>query len=123
MKIKQIIAIGFLLLLSLSAFSQEYKQWNKHDVVRFYEKKEINVDYNSLDENGEELRNRNIVFYVPAKMNSGTYDVEIGDKTSSKLYQVKETNLYLLFRYSPYLYRYDKGVLEVSYSSGTFYKK
>lgn len=120
--------IRTLLLMSLiffttTLFGQQYKEWEEHDVVKFYEKKEITLEYNSLDENGEEMYDNEITYYVPTKLKDGVYEVEVYDKVSSKLWQIKGTNIYMKFRYNPYLYKWDEGVLEVSYNSGTFYKK
>lgn len=98
------------------AFSQNYREWDDHDVVRFYKK--IDLEYNTLDEDGEEIDE----IYVPTKVENGTYEVEVR-KVSSKLYQIYGTNIYMFFRYSPYLYNYDEGILEVSYNSGTFYEE
>jgi hypothetical protein len=92
-------------------------------VIRFYEKKEITLDYNSLDEEGNDINNRTIIYFVPTKVKDGVYKIEIYEKVSSKLWQIKGTNIYMYFRYNPYLYRFDEGVLAVSYSSGIFYKK
>lgn len=111
---------NLILLLIITSpslvFSQNYKEWDDHDVVRFYKK--IDLDYNTLDEDGEGIDE----IYVPTKVENGTYEVEVR-KVSSKLYQIYGTNLYMYFRYSPYLYNYDEGILEVSYNSGIFYEE
>ena len=112
---KLIISFWLLIIPSL-AFSQSYSDWDDHDVIRFYKK--IDLDYNSLDEDGEEIDE----IYVPTKVEDGTYEVEVR-KVSSKLYQIYGTNIYMFFRYSPYMYNYDEGILEVSYNSGTFYEE
>lgn len=98
-------------------YSQSYKDWDKNDIVRFYKK--IELPDNSLDSDEDEL-NREI--YVPTNVKNGTYEVELS-KVYSKLYQLKGTDIYIFFRYSPYYYTSDEGILEVSYNSGTFYKK
>lgn len=113
---KKIIFI-FLIVLTYTSYGQEYKDWDNHDVIRFYKK--VELDYNSLDEDGEEID----AVYVPTKkVEDGIYEVEV-KKVSSKLYQISGTNIYMYFRYSPYLYNYDEGILEVSYNSGTLYEK
>ena len=56
-------------------------------------------------------------------MDDGVYEVEVGDNPSSSLWQIKGSNIYMKFRYIPYLYRWDEGILEVSYGSGVFYEK
>jgi len=78
----------------------------------------IDLDSYTLDEDGEEIDE----IYVPTKVEDGVYEVEVY-KISSKLYRIQGTNIYMYFRYSPYLYSYDEGVLEVSYNSGTFYEE
>jgi len=107
----------FLLILSFQlANAQSYKEWDVHDVIRFYKK--VDLEFNSLDSEGEDIDE----VYVPTKVEDGTYKVEVY-KVSSKLYRITGTDVYMFFRYSPYLYSYDEGVLEVSYSSGTFYEQ
>jgi hypothetical protein len=93
-----------------------WENWAQHDIARLYEK--VELDSYSIDKDGNEI---NEVF-VPTKIDNGTYKVEVY-KISSKFYQVKGTNIYMYFRYAPYMYNYDKGVLDVSYSSAIFYKK
>ncbi len=116
MLIRFVIAGFPLILLNTVGFSQEFRDWDNHDVVRFYEKIDLN-DY-SLDEDGEEIDE----IYQTTTIKSGLYEVEVY-KISSNLYQVRGSNIYMYFRYSPYMYNYDEGILEVSYSSGTFYEK
>jgi hypothetical protein len=98
------------------SYSQNYLDWDDHDVVRFYKK--VDLDYYSLDEDGEEIDE----IYVPTKLENDIYEVEVY-KVSSKLYQIRGSNIYMYFRYSPYLYNYDEGILKVSYNSGTFYEE
>lgn len=122
MKLELIIST-FFIFFSYSLFAQQYKKWDSHDVIRFYEKKEITLEYNSLDKDGNEIYDRTIVYFIPTKVKDGVYEVEVSEKISSKLWQIRGTNVYMYFRYNPYLYKFDEGILEVSYSSGTFYKK
>lgn len=110
------LTIILLLVVSSTSNAQNYLEWQQHDVSRFYEK--IDLDYNTLDDEGEEID----AIYVPTRIDAGLYEVEVY-KVSYKLYQIRGTNIYMYFRYSPYLYNYDEGVLSVSYGSGTFYEK
>ncbi len=112
-----------LSFFSICSFAQQYKQWDDHEVIRFYEKKEITLDYNSLDKEGNDIYDRTITYFVPTKVKDDVYEVEVYEKISSKLWRIRGTDIYMYFRYNPYLYNYDEGILEVSYSSGTFYKK
>jgi len=113
---KKILTFWVLIISALPTFCQSYEDWEDHDVIRFYEK--IDLEYNTLDEDGEEID----AIYVPTKIEDGTYKVEVY-KVSSKLYQIRGTNIYMYFRFSPFLYNFDEGVLEVSYGSGTFYEE
>lgn len=116
MKNISILSLLTLILFPLITFGQNYRDWDDHDVIRFYEKTDL--DSYSLDDEGEEIDE----VYIPIKVEDGTYEVEVY-KISSKLYRIQGTNTYMFFRYSPYLYSYDEGILEISYNSGTFYKK
>ena len=112
----RLIFFSFLLSINFVGFSQNYEEWDEHDVVRFYEK--IELKSYSLDSEGEEIEE----IYVPTKVEDGIYEVEVF-KVSSKLYQIRNTNIYMYFRYSPYLYNYDEGILKVYYNSGILYEK
>ncbi len=105
-----------LLLAPIFTPAQSYKNWDDHDVVRFYEK--VDLDYLTLDEDGEEIS----AIYVPTQIKNGLYEVTV-TKVSSLLYQIRGTNLYMYFRFNPFLFTFDEGVLEVSGSSGTFFEK
>ena len=42
-------------------------------------------------------------YFVKTKMRNGIYEIEIGDKIDSKFYQIRHSDYFMLFRYSPYL--------------------
>lgn len=105
-----------LILCPFLSQAQTYKEWDDHDVIRFYKK--ITLETYSLDEEGEEIDE----IFVPTKIADGVYKVEVY-KISSELYQVQGSDIYMFFRYAPYLYNYDEGVLVVSYNQGTFYEE
>lgn len=113
---KTTLISSLLFFASFLAKGQSYKEWDEHDVIRFYER--VELESYSLNADGEEIDE----VYVPAKVDDGRYKVEVY-KVSSNLYRITGTNYYMFFRYSPYLYSGDEGVLEVSYSSGTFYEE
>jgi len=108
-----------ILFLSVAYMSQgqEYKDWDEHDIKRFYQK--IELDSYTLDDEGEEIDE----IYIPTKeVKDGIYEIEVY-KVSSKLYRITGTKIYMYFYYSPYLYSYDEGILEISGGHGTFYEK
>lgn len=49
---KNLILI-FLIATTFTSFGQEYKTWNDYEVIRFYQK--IELEYRSLDKDGEEI--------------------------------------------------------------------
>jgi hypothetical protein len=130
-----------LFFSTLNVAAQEYKKWEQHDVKGFYQKHQINlskneyinIDFDALDDDGNSIYSSRIeykdtefgefTYFTKIKVNDGLYDIEVYEKVNSKLWQVKGKNIYLLFRYNPYLYKWDEGILEVSYRDGVFYKK
>ena len=139
--LKKLFTIGIVLLISSATNAQNYKEWDSHDVVRFYEKKQItlkkneyiNLDNNALNEDGETFSKYRInyddtyygqlTYFAPTKIKSGLYVIEVNEKISSKLWQIKGMNIYILFRFNPFLFKWDEGVLDASASNGTFYEK
>lgn len=137
--LKKLFIIGLLLIISIATNAQEYKKWESHDVVLYYEKNEItlkkneyvDLDNDVLDENGETFYKNRInyddtsygqfTYFTPTKVKKGIFEVEVNEKIASKLWQIKGINLYILFRFNPFLFKWDEGVLDTS--NGIFYKK
>jgi hypothetical protein len=130
-----------LIFTSLNLSAQEYKKWEQHDVKGFYEKHQVilakneyvNIEYDAIDKDGNSIYSTRIeykdteygefIYFAKTKLNSGLYEIEVYEKVNSKLWQVKGKNIYLFFRFNPFLFKWDKGVLDVSYNDGVFYKK
>jgi disulfide oxidoreductase YuzD len=59
--LRKLVIIGIVLIISSATNAQEYKKWDSHDIVRYYEKKQItlkeneyiDLDNNVLNEDGE----------------------------------------------------------------------
>ncbi len=114
MIMKRLIVLLFVSVL-FSSFT--LKTQDGHDVIAIYEK--IDLDYGTLDDDGEPIS----FVLVKTQIDKGEYKVEIGDKLNSYVYNLRGTDFYIKFRYSPYLYTFDEGILVWSgYGSGTFYK-
>lgn len=94
-------------------FSQEYRNWPKYSYIRFYEKKELSLPSGSLDSDGNVIYGATIVYFAPTYLRDGIYEVIIGEKISSYLYQISGTNIYMQFSLAPFMFGYLKGVLEV----------
>lgn len=89
----------------------------KHDVIAVYER--IDFDNETLDENGDEIQ----FVLVKKSLKEGQYKIEIGNRINSNIYEVRGTNIYLKFRFPPFLYTFDEGVLDwPRYGYGTFYE-
>ncbi len=110
----------FLMVLALWAIGAwaQITAAEEHEVVAVYEK--MDLPDGSLDEDGDEVE----FVFVPTDLDEGTYNVEIGERVHSRMYQIKGTNLYMEFRYSPFFSMFDEGVLEWPfYGNGTFFER
>lgn len=111
---KIICLLCFILLTGINVFA------DNHDVKAFYVEvpKEEAEKYNDCLEFG----NR---YFAKTKMRNGEYEIEIGDKIDSKFYQIRHSDYFMLFRYSPYLHRFDEGILKVTngYNAAEFIEK
>lgn len=113
----------FLVLLAVFSISfyanaQAYKNWEEHDIRAFY----VEVDAKKAREHYDAVEYEDR-WFVPTRIQTGEYSVEIGEKIDSKFYRFNGTNYFALFRFTPFLWKWDKGVLVSDGRSGTFYKK
>lgn len=115
------------------------KVTNSLDAAEYYRKKDENgikefyVEASRSEaERAYEYLERDGRYFVKANLERGIFEVEVVDKVSSDFYEVKNTEyrfndvrLFVRFRYSPFLYRYDKGFVKVtnSFDAGQFFKK
>lgn len=122
-----ILFFAVLFALSISnnvAYAQEaeYKKWDDHDVKGLYKevsKKEASENWNSISfGDGSDTR-----YFIPVKQKSGVYEIEVYEKVDSKFWSIHYSSLFILFRYNPYLYKFDEGILEWDGYSGTFYEE
>lgn len=105
-------------LWGFSAYGQEWEEWEEHEIKQFY----VEIDENDADNyyDAEEFGGR---WFIPTRIQYGEYSVEIGEKIESRFYRFNGTKYFALFRYTPYLWRWDEGVLVSEGRSGTFYKE
>lgn len=82
----------------------EYKKWDNHDVKGVY----IEVE----DEDDADIEENGRYFQKYRRLSSDIYEVEVSEKVSSKLWKIKGTKFFMFFRYNPYLYKYDEGILD-----------
>lgn len=109
------LILAFMSYFPVMASETNYKQWEKHDVKGIYIEVQKESDY--------DVEKDDRYFQKYRRLSSGVYEIEVTDKVSSKLWKIRGTSYYLLFRFPPYLYKFDEGVLEWDGFEGTFYKK
>ncbi len=111
------LPILFILWFPLQLLAQEpeYKEWESSEVKGLYIEVE-NEDDADIEEDGR-------YFQKYRRLSNDVYEIEISEKVSSKLWKIKGSKIFILFRYNPYLYRYDEGILDWDGYDGTFYKK
>ena len=118
MKLLNFIIALLLIHTATSTSAQEWKDWESHDIKAFYV--EIDEDEAEYHYDAEEFGNK---WFIHTRIPNGTYSIEIGDKIESKFYRINGTKYYALFVFTPFLWKWDEGILEVFGRGGTFYKK
>lgn len=95
-----------------------YEKWEEHDVTGVY----IEISENEKDDyySVEEYDDR---YFVSTKLKSGLYKVEMKDKVDSRFWGLAYSSLFIKFRFNPFLFKFDEGVLDWNGYNGTFYKK
>lgn len=127
---KKILVVMMLSIVSIVPFGtlradeyDNYQEWEEHDVVGVYV--EISRDYAKdygFDEVFEE-GSSSARYYEKVRLEEGAYKIEVYDKVDTRFWGIGFTKYFIKFRYNPYLYNYDEGVLEWNGYSGTFYEK
>jgi hypothetical protein len=127
---KKILVMMMLSIVSIVPFGtlradeyDNYQEWEEHDVVGVYV--EISRDYAKaygfdevFDEGSSSAR-----YFEKVRLEEGAYKIEVYDKVDTRFWGIRFTKYFIKFRYNPYLYNYDEGVLEWYGYSGTFYEK
>lgn len=111
----KLILIPFLVLFSISIYSQEYEEYT---IENFYKK--IELDNGTLDEYGKPI----YFIFIKTNIEEGNYEIEITDGPGD-LYEIKGTDLFIKFRgYYGYAGYGEEGILKVNsgYISSAFYK-
>ena len=116
MKTKITLFVALMILPFISfAKGPEYEDWEKHDVKGLY------VEVESEDE--ADIVEDDRYFAKYRRLSSGVYKVEVSEKVTSKLWKIRGTDLYMYFRFNPFLFKWDEGVLDWDGYDGAFYKK
>lgn len=101
--------------------NEYWKEWDDTDIKIYVElegcesiEEAQEYDLSAIEEDDR--------YFVPKSIISGTYEVEMGEKVNSRMWKVNHTNIFLKFRFNPWLWRWDKGIIETFGNKGTFYK-
>lgn len=106
------------LIITGVSFGQSLEDLDDYSINKIYKK--IDVDYGTLDDEGEEIE----YILVETNLDSGKYEIELTDGPGDT-YEIKGTDLYLTFDfYFGYAGYGTECILEITggYSPGTVYK-
>lgn len=118
---------GILKVTNSLDAAEYYKKKDASDIKEFYvevSRSDAERAYDCLELDGR--------CFVKTELEKGIFEVEVVDKVSSDFYEIKnveyrfnDVRLFARFRYSPFLYRHDKGFVKVtdSFDAGQFFKK
>lgn len=116
---KTILLLFVLCLNIIPVSGQEYKKWEKHDIEGFYTlaktKSEAKNHTNVLREGAD--------YYLPTELEDQVFPSGVSKRITPKLYKLKDTEMYILFSFPPFLFDSDNGMVEVKENKGIFYKK
>lgn len=116
---KKILALLVLCLNLALAFGQEYKNWEKYEIEGFYllaKTKAEAKNYTTVLREGAD-------YYIPTELDDQLLPLGISKRVTPKLYKLKDTEIYILFTFPPFLFQSDSGIIEVKDNKGIFYKK
>lgn len=107
---------------TISSSNEYWEDWEDTDFKIYVElegceslEEAQDYDYGAIEEDGR--------YFIPKSISSGIYEVEIGEKVNSKMWKINHTSYFLKFKYNPWLWKWDEGVIDVFGGKGTFYKK
>ena len=116
---KKILLLLVLCLNISLVLGQEYRNWEKYDTEGFFilvkSKKEAKSHTNVLREGAD--------YYTPTELEDQVFPSGVSKRVTPKLYKLKDTEMYILFSFPPFLFDSDNGMIEVKNNKGVFYKK
>ena len=113
---------------STSSGTTDFHDWEEDEIRAFY----VEIEDCESDEQAEYISNQYYLgdyieeygrYFARTSVKSGTYEAELGEKVTSKLYKIRGTDVFMLFKWLPNASKWDEGVLEVWSNKGSFYKK
>lgn len=121
---KKLFLLCFILCVPYMVYADEknYTNWEHEDVVGIYtEISNMEAKRQGYDESyddGDVVR-----YFTKVRLSEGKYEVEVSEKVDSKFWSIRGTAYFMKFRFNPYLYRFDEGILVWNGWDGVFYKK
>lgn len=101
--------------------SEYWKEWESTDFQIYVELENCHsleeaqdYDLSAIEEDDR--------YFIEKTIPSGIYEVEVIEKVNSRMWKLRDTNLFLKFRFNPWLYKWDKGIIDTFAGKGTFYK-
>ena len=101
--------------------SEYWKEWESKDFQIYVELENCHsleeaqdYDLSAIEEDDR--------YFIEKTIPSGIYEVEVIEKVNSWMWKLRDTNLFLKFRFNPWLYKWDKGIIDTFAGKGTFYK-
>ncbi len=101
--------------------SEYWKEWESTDFQIYVELENCHsleeaqdYDLSAIEEDDR--------YFIEKTIPSGIYEVEVIEKVNSRMWKLKDTNLFLKFHFIPWLYKWDKGIIDTFAGKGTFYK-
>ena len=111
-----------------STEDNDFHNWKEDEISAFY----VEIEDCESDEKAEYISNKYYLgeyiqegyrYFARTTVKNGTYEAEVGEKVSNKLFKIKGTDIFMLFRWLPDASKWDEGVLDVWNNKGSFYKK
>lgn len=111
-----------------STAETDFHNWEEDEIRAFY----VEIEDCESDEKAEYISNEYYLgeyiqegyrYFAKTSVKNGTYEAEVGEKVSSKLFKIKGTDVFMLFKWLPNASKWDEGILDVWANKGSFYKK
>lgn len=116
---KKILILPVLCLNIALVFGQEYKNWEKYEIEGFY----LPAKTKAEAKNHTSVLREGADYYIPTEPEDQVFPSGVSKKVTPKLYKLKDSEMYILFSFPPFLFDSDNGMIEVKDNKGIFYKK
>jgi hypothetical protein len=113
---RYVITVGLSLFMVSVSLGQSLDDLEDYSIDEFYKK--VELDYGTLDEDGDEID----FIFVETEVDAGNYEIELTDGPGD-LYEIKGTDIFIsLNGYFGYAGYGTECLMEVTTYGGTVYK-